>query len=426
MAGFFILLIILLIMFALPIALSLGMVGLLSYIVGDHSLINFHGQMTDGLASFVILAVPLFILTGEILASGAVASRMIDFASALVGWISGGLAHANIVTSMLFANVSGSAVADAASVGSILIPEMEKRGFAKDFSVVVTSYSASIGILIPPSIGMILYSVVSEVSIARLFAAGYIPGVLYGICLMFVAYFIARKRNYPTHEPFSLPNVAHRFNRTWVALLIPATIVFGIVGGAFTPTEAAAITTALAIVAATLIYRGMRFRDLPRSFIVAGRRAANVLLLLSISSVFSHYLITEGIPQAMAATIMSWGLPAYMVTLVIIVFLVIAGIFLHGAPMILMLVPIFLPLVDQMGMDRVHFGLLFIFCVVIGEQTPPVASVLLTTCGVANFPITRAWSASIPFFIMLICYTLLIAYVPQISLILPDLVFGAR
>lgn len=424
MAGLFILLIILLILFALPIALSLGMVGLLSYIVGGHSLINFHGQMTDGLVSFVILAIPLFILTGEILASGAVASRMIDFASSIVGWISGGLAHANIVTSMMFANVSGSAVADAASIGSILIPEMVKRGFSKDFSVVVTSYSASIGILIPPSIGMILYSVVSDVSIARLFAAGYIPGVGYGMCLMIVSYIIAKKRAYPTHESFSVRNVAHRFNRTWIALLIPATIVFGIVGGAFTPTEAAAVTTALAIVAATLIYRGMRIRDLPRSFVIAARRAANVLLLLSISSVFSHYLITEGIPQAMAETIMSWGLSPAMVTLVIIIFLVIAGIFLHGAPMILMLVPIFLPLVDQIGMDRVHFGLLFIFCVVIGEQTPPVASVLLTTCGVANFPITRAWTASIPFFIMLLCYTLLIAYVPAISLALPNLIFG--
>ena len=424
MAGFFILLIILLIMFALPIALSLGMVGLLSYIVGGHNLINFHGQMTDGLVSFVILAIPLFILTGEILASGAVAKRLIDFASALVGWISGGLAHANILTSMLFANVSGSAVADAASVGSILIPEMEKRGYAKDFSVVVTSYSASIGILIPPSIGMILYAIVSDVSIARLFAAGYLPGVGYGVCLMAVSYVIAKKRAYPTHEPFSIPNVAHRFNRTWVALLIPATIVFGIVGGAFTPTEAAAITTTLAIIAATLIYRGMRFRDLPRSFVIAARRSANVLLLLSISSVFSHYLITEGIPQAMAETIMSWGLSSWQVTLVIVVFLVISGIFLHGAPMILMLVPIFLPLVDQIGMDRVHFGLLFIFCVVIGEQTPPVASVLLTTCGVANFPITRAWTASIPFFIMLLCYTLVIAYVPAISLVLPNMIFG--
>lgn len=424
MTAFFIFLIILLILFALPIALSLGMVGLLSYIMSGSNLINFHSQMTDGLVSFVILAIPLFILTGEILASSAVAGRLIDFASSVVGWLSGGLAHANIVTSMLFANVSGSAVADAASVGSILIPEMEKRGFAKDFSVIVTSYSASIGILIPPSIGMLLYSVVSDVSVAKLFAAGYIPGVGYGICLMIVAYIIAKRRAYPTHEPFSVSNIAHRFNRTWVALLIPVTIVFGIVGGAFTPTEAAAITTALAIIAGVLVYRGMRIRDLPRSFIVGARRAANVLLLLSISSVFSHYLITEGIPQAIAESIMSWGLSPAMVKFVIFVFLVVAGTFLHGAPMILMLAPIFLPLVDQMGMDRVHFGLMFIFCVVIGEQTPPVASVLLTTCGVANFPITRAWQASYPFFFTLLAYTLLIIYVPQVSLFLPQLIFG--
>lgn len=424
MAGLFIALIILLILFAIPIALALGMVGLLSLFLGGHSMISFHGQMTDGLGSFVILAVPLFILTGEILASGQVARRLIDFASSLVGWIAGGLGHANIVTSMLFANVSGSAVADAASVGSVLIPEMERRGFAKDFAVVVTSYSASIGILIPPSIGMILYSVVSDVSIAKLFAAGYLPGVGYGICLMGVAYIIARKRNYPTHEPFRISNVVNRFNRSALALLIPVTIVVGIVGGIFTPTEGAAITAALSVVAATMVYRGMRFSDLPKHFIIAAHRSANVLLLLGISSVFSHYLITEGIPQAMASMIIGWQLSPALVILVIIVFLTIAGIFLHGAPMILMLVPIFLPLVDQIGMDRVHFGMLFIFCVVVGEQTPPVASVLLTTCGVANYPITKAWKASIPFLAMLMCYVLVVAYVPGLSLLLPELIWG--
>ena len=424
MAGLFIVLIVVLIMLTFPIALSLGMVGVLSYVVGDHSLINFHSQMTDGLVSFVILAIPLFILTGEVLGTGAVATRLIDFANALVGWIPGGLAHANIVTSMMFANVSGSAVADAASVGSIMIPEMEQRGYSRGFSVVVTSYSASIGILIPPSIGMILFSVVSDVSIAKLFLAGYIPGIGYGVCLMIVAYIIARERAYPTHEPFSIANVIHRFNRTWIAMLIPLTIIVGIVGGAFTPTEASAICTSLAIFAAIVVYRGMRLRDLPHSLMVAGRRSANVLLLLSISSVFSHYLISEGIPQALAAMMVSWGLAPWALTLVIFVFLVFSGTFLHGAPMVLMLVPIFLPLIDQIGMDRVHFGMFFIFCVVIGEQTPPVASVLLTTCGVANYPITRAWTHSLPFFYMLIGYTLLIAYVPSISLFVPKLVLG--
>lgn len=424
MAGLFILAIILLIIMAVPIALALGMIGMLSLTTGGHNLLSFHGQMTDGLASFIILAVPLFILTGEILASGMVARRLIDFASSIVGWIPGGLGHANIVTSMMFANVSGSAVADAASVGSVLIPEMERRGFARDFSVVVTSYSASIGILIPPSIGMILYSVVSDVSIARLFAAGYLPGVGYGLCLILVAYFIAKKRGYPTHEPFKPSNVRYRFNRAALALLIPVTIVVGIVGGVFTPTEGAAITAALALIGAIAVYRGMKISGLPRSFIIAGHRSANVLLLLGISSVFSHFLITEGIPQALAEMIISWDLPTSMVVLVIIAFLTIAGIFLHGAPMILMLVPIFLPLIDQIGMDRVHFGVLFIFCVVIGEQTPPVASVMLTTCGVANFPITKAWRASIPFFIMLLIYVLVVAYVPQLSLLIPNLFLG--
>ena len=424
MAGLFVGLIILLILLAVPIALALGMIGMLSLVLSGESVINFHGQMTGGLDSFVIIAIPLFIFTGEVLASGQVAKRLIDFANSIVGWISGGLAHANIVTAMLFANVSGSAVADAASVGSVLIPEMERRGYSRGFSVAVTSMSASIGILIPPSIGMILYSVVSDVSIAKLFAAGYVPGVLYGFCLMSVAYYIAKKRGYPTHEPFRIGNVVQRFNQSAVALLVPVTIVVGIVGGIFTPTEGAAITATLSIVAATLVYRGMRFRDLPRSFITAAQRSANVLLLLAISSVFSHYLITMGIPQAMAAMITGWHLPPSMVILVIIAFLTVCGMFLHGAPMILMFTPIFLPIVDAIGMDRVHFGLLFIFCVVVGEQTPPVASVLLTTCSVANYPITAAWKAATPFFYVLIANVLLVAYVPQVSLFLPHLIFG--
>jgi tripartite ATP-independent transporter DctM subunit len=247
---------------------------------------------------------------------------------------------------------------------------------------------------------MILYSIVSDVSIARLFLAGYVPGIGYGLCLMAVAFVIARKHRYPTHEKFSTANVLYRLNRTWVALLIPATIIFGIVGGAFTPTEASSITVALALFAALFIYRGMKIRDIPNCLVVSARRSANVLLLLSISSVFSHYLITEGVPQMMAGMIMSWGLAPWAVVLVIFIFLVFCGTFLHGSPIILMLVPIFLPLVDQIGMDRVHFGMFFIFCVVIGEQTPPVASVLLTTCGIANYPITRAWTASLPFFYM--------------------------
>ncbi|MGE4221319.1 MAG: TRAP transporter large permease [Alphaproteobacteria bacterium] len=420
----FIALLIVLILLSLPIALALGVIGVAALSSVGETPITFPMMLQDGLYSFVILAVPLFIMTGEILGRGQVAARLIDFANALVGWIAGGLGHANIVTSMLFANVSGSAVADAASVGSILVPEMVRRGFAKDFSVVVTAYSASIGILIPPSIGMILYSIVSDVSIAKLFLAGYLPGVGYGVMLMFVTWVIAKRRNYPTHEPFSLKNVVVRLWRAWVALLIPITIVGGIVGGIFTPTEGAAVTASLSLIAALVIYRGMTIWQLPAALITVARRSANVLLLLGISSVFSHYLITQEIPQNFAKLIISWGLPGWQVLFVVIVFLVICGTFLHGAPMVLMMTPIFLPLIDAMGMDRVHFGLLFIFCIVIGEQTPPVASVMLTTCGVTNFPITKAWSASIPWFVMLFCFTLMIAYVPQISLLLPNYFLG--
>ena len=424
MALLFITLLVVAIMLSMPIIVALAAVGAGSLISVGETPITFPMMLQDGLYSFVILAVPLFILTGEILAKGKVAEKLIDFANALVGWIPGGLGHANVVTSMLFANVSGSAVADAASEGTILVPQMIRRGYAKDFSVVVTSYSASIGILIPPSIGMILFSLVADVSIGKLFLSGYIPGITYGLCLMAMTLWIAKRRNYPTHEPFSIKNVFVRLGQCWVVLLIPLTIVVGIVGGFFTPTEGAAVTASLSLIAALVIYRGMSLRDLPASFIIVVRRSANTLLMLAMSSVFSYYMVTQEIPQQFAASILSWGLPAWQVLFVIVIFLVFLGTFLSGAPMILMMTPIFLPLIDGMGMDRVQFGLMMVFSICLAEQSPPVASVLMTTCSVTNFPITKAWSAAIPWFILLFLFTLVVAYWPPLSMFLPNLVMG--
>jgi len=221
----------LLVLLDIPIAFSLGIVALIGFITSGISLSIIPLILSDGLTSFVLLAIPLFIATGEIMTSGRISKALIDASSSVVGFISGGLAHVNIVVSMLFANISGSSVADAASLGSVLIPEMEKRGFPKDFSVVVTSTSASIGILIPPSISMIIYAVIADVSVARMFLAGFVPGTLYGLSLMLMAYFISKKRKYPSYEPFSIPNIIRKSRKALWALTIPVVILGGILTG---------------------------------------------------------------------------------------------------------------------------------------------------------------------------------------------------
>lgn len=413
-----------LILLDIPIAFVLGIIALIGLTTVGQPLSIVPLMLFDGLSSFVMLAVPLFIATGEIMTRGKISEALINASSALVGFIAGGLAHVNIFVSMLFANISGSAVADAASIGSILIPEMKKRNYPADFSVAVTSCSASIGILIPPSIPMLLYAVVADVSVARMFLAGAIPGVIYGSSLMLGAYIIAKKRKFPSHEPFSILNVVRKSKHALWASLIPIIILGGILTGIATTTESAAIAAVTALVLALIVYRGLRVRDLPAALLTCGKRAGAVLMIMSTSMVLSWYFVSEGVPQEVARVMLSLTSSKAIVIFIVLSFLSLAGTVIFGASMIFMFVPIFLPLMEQVGVDVVHFGAIFTMGICIGEQTPPVASVLLTTCSVAGISVSDVLRALLPFFLILVANGFLVAYVPELSLWLPNLVLG--
>ena len=414
-----------LVLLKVPIAFAMGLISFFALLEGGYSLTSLPIMLGDSLQSFALLAIPLFVLVGELLSRGGTAHRLIDAASSWVGSFTGGLGHVNIVTSMLFANISGSSNADAASVGSVLIPEMVKRGYPRDSSVMITSASASIGIIIPPSIAMIIYAFASGLSVARMFLSGFIPGIIYGLSLMGLVYFQAKKQEWPCYEPFSWSNVKEK---TWKALpasLIPIVIFGGIFTGAFTVTESAAIAVVVALIVSVFIYKELSIKEIPGSIRSSLKITSAVLMVIATSHVFAWYLTVERIPVYLAETMVGITESEPLLLLIMMFVIIISGIIIHANPMIMIYTPIFLPLVREMGMDPYHFGIIFIIAICVGQQTPPVASVLLTTCKVGNLPVEKIFRVIWPFYFVLIFVLLLIAFVPPITTFLPNLLLGA-
>jgi tripartite ATP-independent transporter DctM subunit len=357
--------------------------------------------------------------------SAGISRRLIDFASALVGFIRGGLAMVNIVTSMFFAEISGSAVADAAALGSILIPAMRKKGYPLDFSAAVTSASATCAIIIPPSIPMIIYAVMAETSIVRLFMAGVIPGIMAGGSMMLLSYYFAVKKKWPVEEIFDLKNVWITFKEASWTFLIPIVIIGGIFSGFFTATESAGIAAACALFVGMFVYRELRIKSLPKVLLDAGEQTAIVMFIVAGSALLSWVLTNEMIPQRIAASIIAMTQNKYVILLMMNVFFLFAGMFLHSAAAIIMIVPIVMPLVNMVGIDPVHFGLIVTFNLGIGQQTPPVASVLLTTCSVAKVSITEVMRVNIYFILIALIVLFFLTYVPAVSMFLPNLLIGS-
>jgi C4-dicarboxylate transporter DctM subunit len=347
--------------------------------------------------------------------------RLVNFCSALVGFIRGGLAMVNIVASMFFAEISGSAVADAAALGSILIPAMKKKGYPADFSAAVTSASATQAIIIPPSIPMIIYAVMAESSIVALFMAGLIPGVMAGVSMMILSYYFAIKKKYPIEEKFHLNKVWVTFKESAWAFSLPVIIIGGIFGGIFTATEAASMAVMAAFFIGVFVYRELRFRDLPEVLLNAGIQTAVVMMIVAGSALLSWLLTNELIPQRIAAAITAATESKYVILMLMNVFFLFAGMFLHSAAAIIMIVPIVMPLVHKVGIDPIHFGLIVTFNLGIGQQTPPVASVLLTTCSVANISISEVMRVNIYFILLALGVLIILTYLPEISLFLPNL-----
>jgi len=381
-------------------------------------------QLFSGAAKFPLLAIPLFILAGGLMNSSGISLRIINMASALVGHIRGGLAMVNVVDSMFFAEISGSAVADVAALGSIIIPAMVKKGYTPQFTAALTSVTASLAIIIPPSIPMILYAVIAGTSVTRLFLTGFAPGLIGGLLMMAVVYYKARKYGFPVEDAFSLRRLGAAFRDAGWTLTLPVIILGGMFGGVVTATEAAGLAVLAAFVIGTFIYREMNFRQLWTVTLEGVVQTASVMLIVAASAVLGWYLTNEQVPQRLAEAVLGITTDRVMVLLFLNIFLLIAGMFLHSAAAILLIVPIVMPLIRQVGVDPIHFGIIVTLNLAIGQQTPPVASVLLTACAVAKQPVGKVFREAIPFIVVLLIVLAIVTYVPAIPLFLPNFLQG--
>jgi len=379
--------------------------------------------MYGGATSFPLLAIPLFIFAGAIMNSSGISRRLIAFASALFGFVRGGLAMVNIGTSMFFAEISGSAVADVAAIGSILIPAMKRRGYPGAFAAAVTSSSASLAIIIPPSIPMILYAVMAETSVVQLFVAGIVPGLVGGFALMLLAYWFARRYDWPVEEVFQLKRLWATFKDAAWAFLLPLIILGGIFGGLVTATEGAGLAVVAALVIGGLVYRELDLDHLRRAMIEGGIQTAVVMLLVAASALLGVYLTEQQVPQRLAATITALTDNPYAVLALLNLFFLAIGLFLHSAAAIILVVPIVMPLIEVVGIDPVHFGLVVTLNLAIGQQTPPVASVLITACSVAKADIWEVSKINIYFIGVLLALLVLVTYVPAVPMTLVELFY---
>ena len=416
---------IVLILLDIPIAVALGVVAAVAMGVsgGADALVNTGLVLFDGSTKFSLIAIPLFILAGAIMNASGISRRLIAFASALIGFVKGGLAMVTVGASLFFAEISGSAVADVAALGSILIPAMKRKGYPTPFAAAVTSSAATLAVIIPPSIPMILYGVMSGSSVIELFVAGIVPGVLGGLMMMGVTYFLSVKRNYPVEEEFQWRRVGATFRDASWALLLPVIILGGIFGGWVTATEGAGLAVVAALVIGGLIYRGLDRVRLREAMLEGGTQTAIVMLLVATSALMSDYLTSIQVPQMVAQSIVGLTENPYLVLALLNVFFLVIGMFLHSAAAIILVVPIVMPLVHAVGIDPVHFGLVVTLNLGIGQQTPPVASVLVTACSIAKADIWEVSKVNVYFVGVLLTVLLLVTYVPAIPMALVELFF---
>lgn len=409
-----------------PIAYSIGLSALLTLVVSIPSLpamTTLAQRMATSLDSFALLAIPFFILAGQVMNQGGIARRLIDFAKAIVGPLPGGLAFVNIMACMLFGAISGSAVAAASAIGGFMNPMMEKEGYDKSFSAAVNITSATTGLIIPPSNILIIYSLASGgVSIAALFLAGYIPGILIGLALMLVAGVYAWMKKYPTAKSVGIGVFFKRFLDALPSLLLLVVVIGGIVAGIFTATEASAVAVIYTFILA-FAYKEIELKDVPSILLETTKTTAIVMLLIATSVAMSWVMSYESIPQEISAGLLGISNNPIVILIIINLILLFVGIFMDMTPAVLIFTPIFLPIVTQMGIDPIHFGIIMILNLCIGLCTPPVGSVLFVGCGVANLKIQQVVRPLLPLFIAMLVVLMIITYVPELSVWVPEL-FG--
>ncbi len=411
----------LLLMMDVPIAVAIALATFVAVLAeGSDPGVVVAANMANGVNSFALLAIPFFILSGHLMGRGGMAARLIDFAATLVGFLPGGLAYVNTLTCMLFGSISGSAAAAVSSVGGFMIPEMNKKGYDREFNVAVTTTAATTGLLIPPSNIMIVYSVAAgSVSIAAMFMAGVLPGMLTGLFIMFVCGWFSFRNKYDSQPRSSLAEILVAFRRAFLSLFLIVVVIGGILAGIFTATEAAAIAVMYAMGLTVLLYREIKVSELPELLLQTGTTTAVVMLLIGASSGMSWIMTMANIPQGVSATLLGLSDNPIVILLTINVLLLCVGTFMDMTPAVLIFTPIFLPVVEQLGMHPVHFGIMMIANLCIGLCTPPVGTCLFIGCGVGKTTIAKVTKTMLPFFFSMVAALMVITYVPATSLWLP-------
>lgn len=396
-----------------PIAFSIVLSAATGVLIGGISNLSaIPMQMYGGVNSFTLMAIPMFALMGEIMGQTSLGTKLINIANELVGWMKGGLAMATVVVCMMFGTISGSAVAAAAALTGILVPEMEKRKYPRELSVAIMSSSSTLAIIIPPSSILILYGVAASVSIADLYLASIIPGIFCGLCLMVCAFVFAKKLDLPVEHRFSLKRLIMAIVHGWAALLIPIVIFGGIFGGIFTPTEAAAVSVVVALLGGI---REIKLKMLPKMLIRTAMSTAIITFMVAGSASLVTIMTLSKAPQIITAFITSITTSKALILFFLCILLFGLGMILHGNAIIMLVIPLALPVMKALGVNPIHFGILMCLGVGIGQQTPPVASVLLTTCSIANVTIPNVWKFLKFFLLTSIVSWLVITYVPWFS-----------
>ncbi|MEM7366959.1 MAG: TRAP transporter large permease [Bacteroidota bacterium] len=402
-----------------PIAFALGLACLAYILLADIPLIILPMKMYSGIDVFVLLSVPGFILAGNLMNHGGLTAKIIAFCNHLLGHIRGGLAMANIGASMLFAGISGTAVSDTASIGSVMIPAMRKEGYDPGFSCAVTAASSTVGPIIPPSVPMIIAATLSGLSVGKLFLAGAIPGFLLGAGLMLVAWGISRRRNYPRHPRSSLRQIARGFVETFWALLMTVIILYGIIGGIFTPTEASIIAVVYALIIGIFVYKQLNMRNIQAVILDSMKTSASLMVLVGFANLFGWILITERLPQWISGEILAFTSNKYMVLLLINLLLIFVGTFMETIAALLILFPILLKVALTVGVDPTHFAVIAVLNLIIGLTTPPVGVCLFVASSIGKISIGEISKASWPFLLVSLGVLVLVTLFPGLSLWLP-------
>lgn len=407
----------------MPVAIALGLSSILTIMAfGSDSLASLSLKLYETSEHFTLMAIPFFVLAGCFMTTGGVAKRMIRFANASVGHLHGGLAIASVMSCVLFAAVSGSSPATVVAVGSIVIAGMVRAGYSESFAAGVVCNAGTLGILIPPSIVLVVYGAVTETSVGALFMAGVVPGILLGFLLMVAIYIIARIKDMPCQPRASLNEFLSSARDSIWGLLLIVIILGGIYGGVFTPTEAAAVAAVYAFVIAVYVYKDINLKQVPAVLVDAAKITIMLMFIIANALLFAHVLTTERIPQSIAEQIISWDMSAWQFLIVVNILLLIAGAFMEPTGIILILAPILFPIATQLGIDPVHLGIIMVVNLEIGMVTPPIGLNLFVTAGITSLSIGGVIRAATPWLLLLVTYLVVITYVPSVSLLLPQLV----